>query len=543
MIKQSKMKIKQLYKSTWAYVAVLCAFALSMTFSSCDAAFDLDEDPGRSQLAVLPYESEAELELAVTGIYNRFHRALWMTTAWVSGWGGDDLTTHRASNKADFREYDQRAVTLGNARTSGTWNGLYQVVRAANTVLVNAAETDLPDRQAQDQLVGEAYFLRGYSFHHLARVFGRIPLVQGIVPDLEISCATQEEVYQQIESDYLMAESLLPVASNLGATRPNKGTARAFLSRLYMDWAGYPIKDNAKYAQAASSAKQVIDNAASHGFGLVPDMASLYTLAGSQNMEGVFTLSHCAPCNHANRKTGKLGLPGDFGGWQESFAEIRFFEDFPEGPRKEATYHTQVPLDASGKVTANVAGAATFVPWTEFKDQQNPVFRKIVGPFEDNVFNDFQTSRSDYIMRYAEVLLTYAEASGRSGSVSDAAWEALNMVRRRAEGLPPDTPDGRVDLNSGDIAELAYTERKWELAGEYLRWYDLVRMERVQEALSNRDPRVSIGTVFDANGNGTPTPLTAPSNPILGSLGTDNYFHQVPPDEVLQLPNLANCNN
>ncbi|MEM6803924.1 MAG: RagB/SusD family nutrient uptake outer membrane protein, partial [Bacteroidota bacterium] len=347
------------------------------------------------------------------------------------------------------------------------------------------------------------------------------------------------QVYAQIESDYTMAESMLPVSSNVGATRPNKGTARAFLSRLYMDWAGYPLNDNGKYALAASSAKQVIDNAGNHGFALVPDMGTLYTLAGAQNNEGVFTLSHCQPCGQPNRKMGKLGLPGDFGGWQESFAEIRFFEDFPEGPRKEATYHTQIPLDADGRVTQDVANAASFVPWTEFKDQQNPIFRKIVGPFEDNIFNGFQNSRADYIMRYAEVLLTYAEATGRSGGSSDDAWEALNMVRRRSEGLAVTAADPSVDLTSGDLAELAYTERKWELAGEYLRWYDLVRMERVQEALGNRNPRVSIGTVFDANGVGTPTPLTEPSNPIKGSLGTDNYFHPIPPDEIAQLPNLG----
>lgn len=538
MLKIKNMKTGNIFKSTRTYLAIFAGLVLSLSFSACDTAFDLDEDPGRSQLAVLPYESQAELELAVTGAYNRMWAALRMTTAWVSAWGGDDLTTHRASNKADFREYDQRAVSLGNARTRNTWSGVYRAIRAANTVLVNAAETDLPDRVAQDQLVGEAHFIRGYLFLHMARIHGRIPLVTGIIPDFEIGLASQEEVYAQIESDLTKAEAMLPVSSTLGATRPNSGSARAMLARLYMHWAGYPVNDNSKYADAASSAKKVIDNASSHGFALVPDMNTLYTLAGSQNAEGVFTLAHCQPCGLGNRKTGKLGLPGDFGGWQESFAEIRFFEDFPEGPRKDATYHREVPLDGNGKVTQDVANAASFVPWTEFKDQQNPVFKKITGPFEDNIFNGFQNSRSDYIMRYAEVLLTYAEAAGRAGNETGAAWEALNMVRRRSEGLPSDKPDESVDLTSGDLAELAFTERKWEFAGEYLRWYDLVRMERVQDALSNRNPQVSIGTAFDASGAATPIPLTEASNPILGSLGTDNYFHPLPPDEVLQLPNL-----
>ncbi len=529
---------RNIYQTGKAIIALLAIGILGLTNMNCEQ-FDLEEEPGDSRLAVLPYESLAELELGVTGIYGRMQRAFWMTTAFVYGWAGDDLTTHRASNKADFREYDQRAVSLGNARTRNTWFAVYRAIRATNNVLVNAAETNLADRVAQDQLVGEAHFLRAIFFHHMTRIHGRIPLPLDIVPDLEIGLATQDEIYRQIESDLLKAESMLPAKSNLGATRPNAGSARAFLARLYLDWAGFPMKDNSKYADAASSAKQVIDNADNHGFALVPDMATLYTLDGSANSEGVFTIAYCQPCGLANRKTGKLGLPGDFGGWQESFAEIRFFEDFPEGPRKDATYHTAIPLDANGKVTPDVANAASFIPWTEFKDQQNPVFRKITGPFEDNIFNGFQNSRSDYYMRYAEVLLIYAEAAGRSGSVSPDAWEAMNMVRRRANGLPVDTPDPSVDLTDGDIAELAYTERKWEFAGEYQRWPDLVRMERVEEALGNRNPQVSVGTAFDSDGNPSPKPLTEASNPILGSLGTDNYFHPLPPDEVAQLPNLS----
>ncbi|MEM9848258.1 MAG: RagB/SusD family nutrient uptake outer membrane protein [Bacteroidota bacterium] len=533
------MNHQNIFKLLKSKLALFVLLTMSMSFWGCQQ-FDLDEDPGQSQLAVLPYESLSELDLGVTGAYDRMWAGLRMTTAWASAWGGDDMTTHRASNKADFREYDQRAVTNGNARTRGTWNGVFAAIRAANTVLVNAEGIDLPERAEQDRLIGEAHFIRAYCYHHLLRVFEELPIITGVVPDFEITLSSRAEVFQQIESDYLAAESLLPTSSNLGATRPNSGSARAFLARLYMDWAGYPTNDNSKYAQAASSAKQVIDNASSHGFALVPDMATLYTLAGAANTEGVFTLSHCQPCNRGNRKTGKLGLPNDFGGWQESFAEIRFFEDMPENYRKEVTYHTEVPANAGGnRAVADPSTAAQFIPWTEFTDQQNPIFAKITGPWQDDIFNGFQNSRADYIMRYAEVLLTYAEASGRSGSVSGDAWEALNMVRRRSEALPVDQSNADVDLTSGDIAEIAYTERKWELAGEYLRWYDLVRMERVEEALSNRNPQVSVGTTYDAEGKGTPTPLTEASNPIKGSLGTDNYFAPIPPDEILQLPGLG----
>jgi len=224
------MNSKYINKSFKILTTTLGIFLMSFIFYSCDP-FDIDEDPGLSQLAVLPYESLSELDLAVTGAYDRMWAGLRMTTAWVSAWGGDDLTTHRASNKADFREYDQRLVTSGNARTRGTWRGVFAAIRAANTVLVNAAETDLPERAEQDRLVGEAHFIRAYSYHHLIRVFEQLPIIKDVTPDFDITLSSREAVFGQIESDYQMAESLLPMSSNPGATRPNKGSANAFLAR------------------------------------------------------------------------------------------------------------------------------------------------------------------------------------------------------------------------------------------------------------------------------------------------------------------------
>ncbi|UBM59346.1 RagB/SusD family nutrient uptake outer membrane protein [Marinilongibacter aquaticus] len=474
---------------------------------------DLKEDPSISRLAPGSYSNQAELELGVTGLYSQLANMASMTTFMVSGWGGDDITTHRVSNKADFREYDQRAVSPLNARSATNWKNIYSTVRAANSVITNSEGLELPDQDVQNRLVGEAYFLRALVYFHLTRIFGEIPLHLTVDPQVDLPKSSQVEVYQQIESDFKMAESLLPtIYPNVqpGAPRPNKGSAKAFLARLYLDWAGFPVKDNSKYALAASTAKEVIDNSASYGFGLVQDLESLWTIGNRFNDESIFTIVYSVANGLSNRKFGKLGHPTDKLGWQETFAEIRYFEDFPDQARKAATYR----LDYD---------------WEDFTDQANPVFKKIVGPEGDIPLEDYNSDRNDYLMRYAEVLLIYAEASGRSGNVTPDAWEALNKIRRRAEGLPFGEPNAEVDLTSGDIAELAYTERKWEFAGEYLRWPDLVRMERVKEALSNRNPRVS------KNSKGE---LLEEPNPIIGSLETDNYFAPLPQNEVTLNPNL-----
>ena len=537
------MKTRNIYKSFKAHLSILAVVALAVTFIGCEQ-FDLDEDPAGSQLQVVTYSSMPQLELGVTGIYGKLNKAAWMSTFYVNGWSGDDITTHVASNKADFREYDQRFITPENSRTQTNWNGVYEMIRAANTVLNSIEGVTLsdPDPSKQERLVGETYFLRAIMFNHLMRIHGRIPLVLEVDPFQQPGLATQLEVFEQIESDLLQAESRLPEKSQyVGSTTPSKGTARAFLARLYMDWAGFPLKDNSKYAAAAGMAKQVIDNAGAHGFGLEPDLAKLWSLDGRFTQEGVFTIAYSNSAgNLTNRKMGKLGLPSDPGlnGWQETFAEIRFFEDMPEGVRKDATYFAELPVADNGAI--NVDNPTKMLRWEEFKDQQNPIFRKIVGELADGDWSQFQTLRSDLYMRYAEVLLIYAEASGEAGSAGADAWEALNKVHRRAQGLPIDTPDAS-DLTSGDgtIQDLAFTERKWEFAGEFIRWNDLVRKEKVQEALGDRDPRVSIGTAYDENGVGTPKPLTTAQNPILGSLGTDNYYAPIPQQEIEQNPNLG----
>ena len=107
------MKARNFYKTLKVHLMVLVVAASAVTFHSCQ----LDEEPGNSQLAVLPYKSLAELELGVNGIYGQLRQTAWMTTFYVNGWSGDDMTTHRASNKADFRQYDQRFVTADNSRT------------------------------------------------------------------------------------------------------------------------------------------------------------------------------------------------------------------------------------------------------------------------------------------------------------------------------------------------------------------------------------------------------------------------------------------
>ena len=492
------------------YVAIII-FGTLIGFWGCT----LEENPSEARLAPESLNSEAALEAATAGMYRRFTASMQWAHAWMRSYGGDDLTTHSGKNKQGFRDADRMEMSSLTPGVANGYTNPYRTIKEANNIIAIRSNIKGGNADAINYMVGEAYFLRAFCYFHLVRTFGRVPLLLStdIPANTELGRSDLLEIYTQIEKDFLEAEKLLPMKypGTRAAIRPNKGSARGLLAKLYMHWAGWPLKDNSKYAMAASKAKSVIDNASEHGFALVQDMGTLWSIADKNrlNSEIVFGLGHNRPLSgrYSNRHAGRVGYPGDVRGWSEIFAEIAFFNDFPEGLRKEKTFRRTVEF--RGKT----------IHWRDFRDEAHPMFLKVTGYQNEIATNNSVTSMTTYCMRYADLLLYYAEAVGRSGGDTPDAWEALNKVRRRAKGLPVDSKDASVDLNSGDLAELAYTERKWELAGEFRRWDDLTRMERVAEALKNRSDEELVG-------------------PVTGDTSPSNYFAKIPESELTKAPQL-----
>ncbi|WP_242206084.1 RagB/SusD family nutrient uptake outer membrane protein [Aestuariivivens insulae] len=499
-------------KISWFKIGSIVLSTLMMV-----ACSDLDENPGEVQLDPTSLSSDAALDALVTGMYRKLQNNAKWSGFFIAGYGGDDITTHSGSNKIGFRHSDWRIQTPDSERLTDAYTGCYNAITIANTA-IDAKDNIKGDAATIDRLIGEAYFMRAFAYLHLTRTYGRIPIQLKSNSNEALLRASFEEIYVQIESDLKAAENLLPnVYPGIPAVgvRPNKGSAKAFLSRLYMHWAGYPLKDAGKYALAAAKAKEVIDNAGTYGFALSDDFRGLWTEAGRfSHSEGVFTMVGCAyDCGIGNRTTGRLGLPAEAGGWTETFGEIAFFEDFEATAQTDGTeqrFNDTYILETIPN-GSNPVGAE----WETWSDP-HPILRKVVGG-DWSAVNTTNNDINRYFMRYAEVLLNYAEASGRLGNETADAWEALNKVRRRAGAT--------TDLLTGDLAELAFTERKWEFAGEYERWHDLVRMERVKEALENRSPDETVDVL-----NGT-VPATS---------GEYFYFSPIPQSEIDKAPQLAN---
>lgn len=450
--------------------------------------------------------NENGLTAALAGTYKP------LTSTWGSGlgnsstqavlMGSDDLTTHKASNKADFREFDQFKVAQQNGRLPFVWSGAYKSIQGSNNIIANYEKAS-GDPVNINQIAGEAFFLRAYNYFWIVRLWGKAPLVLDTQTFdeaiLSVNSATELEIYTQIIADLQKAETLLSDMKPKPG-RVNKGSAKAVLAQVYLQMAGWPLKDNSKYALAASKAKEVIDNEATYGFGLMDNFIDLWpsaTINNDGNKEEVFALTFWGgQWYNGNAVYGLSAMPGEDSGWDDYMSEITFFNDFPAQVRKDVTFET-VSHDG--------------IPWTEFATKR-PYFKKLQGTKAD-----WLNAISLPLVRMAEVYFIYAEAQIMStGNTSDAsALEALNKIVRRAYGLPLDTPDATVDYKSATQKQIVQ-EKAWEFAGEYCRWFDLIRLQMVEEVTAKKDPN------------------------DLQPLGAITYYLPLPATETLANPNLAN---
>ena len=448
-------------------------------------------------------QNETGLTAALAGTYKP------LTYTWNSGlgnastqavlMGGDDLTTHKASNKADFREFDQFTVAQQNGRLPFIWGGAYKSIQGANNIIANY-ENATGNAAAIQQIAGEAFFLRAYNYFWIVRLWGEGPLLldSHIFTEevLSVESSSTAELYEQIISDLQRAEELLS-DTKPAPGRANKGSAKAVLAEVYLQMTGFPINDASKYALAAAKAKEVLDNEDAYGFALADNFADLWNVEADTKSEEVFALNFWAgEWWNGNAVYGSPARPGDEGGWDDYFAEITFFEEFPEGVRKEETFMTDLGDTLS---------------WENFATGR-PYYQKLQGSK-----NDWLNAISLPLERLAETYLVFAEAQvmATNNPSDPEALEAVNKIIRRANGLPMNTSAPSVDLTAVP-QERIIQEKAWEFAGEYTRWFDLVRLQMVEDVLAKKNPD------------------------DLQPVGTIQYFHPLPASETLANPNLKN---
>ena len=356
------------------------------------------------------------------------------------------------------------------------WTGQFRGVNYANQVLTNVPPITM-NEDLKARLLAEAKFFRAYHYFNLVRVFGGVPIYEGLPEgaieerQYNIPRNTVDEVYNLIISDFTEAAEDLPISYPISETgRATKGAATGFLAKV------------ALYRQDFALALAATDEMAGFGYDLFPDYYQLFRPENEYNVESVFEIQSTADgnCQAASQYGQVQGVRGQYGfGFNSPTEDL--VNAYEEGDVRE---------DASILFVGETTPEGDLI--TAGNDPSNPIrySQKAYVREADHQRNNCNQNAdiNIKILRYAEILLINAEANNELGNTA-AGLDNLNQVRRRA-GL-----DDVAFTDQEELRQAIWRERRVELALEGDRFFDLVRQGRAAEVLS------ASGTQFTAGVN------------------------------------------
>jgi len=550
-----------------------CLFAASVLTTTTSCSDFLDEDPKGQMSEANVFKSQADLDASIHTIYEKLNQTQSWTNPMYPQWQGDDMTANPSSNKQAVAALDVFSSDGENKGVKDAWSQHFALIKACNWVIENASKTPTSQEEINIAL-GNAHFWRAYAYFYMVRIFGPLPMVVTTDPSAtNVAPSSVEEIYNLIVEDLKKAEGWLPTSYSQAPRNHDgvdawvtKQATQATLSAVYMAMAGYPLnKGKEYYALAAAKAKEVIDANGTYGFYNDPVWNHVYSMGHNYNKETILGIDNnwnSGSWDHDSELTSCCRFEGlGDGGWGDAWGEIAFWKRYPEGPRKDAVYAPKITfqdgatitkvcnwwdLDAEGKPVVE-AYHPMFAIYTVNCDGDNLAKEKF-APYnylEPN-YTNMTNGRRHRLIRYAEVLLWYAESAARSGGDLAKAKEYLREVRKRAVNdvenvtLSDGTKVAIANMTADQLAEACYIEHGWEVAGQ---WTQMVTRRadefRMNELKKNFDYRVANKPVVVAVENGKEY-TAKESVPVVKSTwaGDESIYLPYPTTEVEKNPNL-----
>lgn len=433
-----------------------------------------------------------------------------------------------------------QAVIMYNGSVSASnvptdfWNTPYANIRRVNLLLKKLPSTPL-SAPMQQRMAGEARFLRAWFYHELMVTFGGVPLVGDTVYQIENipnqARNTFEETVNYIVSELDAVSNILPAPDAYAEQdfgRVTRGACLALKARVLLYAAsplfnggaettdaelkkvmGYPDYSVTRWEQAAVAAKTLIDlgyyelykdNATAAGYGFYQvflkrkldnkqEYIFAWNRAGNKDFENYY--------NPPSRGGAKTSMPTHNlvmafpmkNGKMPLEAGSGYDLQAPYANREPRFYYTIIYNDAL--YYNNTGGSKQKVNTSNdnnpdgFNDNATGYYSRKMCDENISANSSFNTERGWPLIRYAEMVLSYAEALNESGQTA-AALAPLKEIRDRA-GIEPGT-DGNygIDPNMGKDAMRAFiqNERRIELAFEDHRWDD-IRRWKIAVAINN----------------------------------------------------------
>jgi hypothetical protein len=515
------------------------------------------------------FTSQEELILAVNGIYSS------MAISPSDGMPYNTTIDATTDINWDRNTSGLQAIGRGNQDSNSDyaaslWSSFYKLIARCNFILDNAEKVkDVTTPAIYARSIAEARFGRAYAYQNLIELYGGVPLVTKILAlnEAQLPRNTKEEVLTFVLNEFEEASKDLPVtyaAADVG--RATRGAALALKARAALF--------NGKWDIAAAASKAVMDL---NTYALHASFGELFTYNGQNSKEVILSLqylktakkTHSVPRNLLSRngqgtankvpsqslvdsyectdgltidksplynpakpflnRDPRLGLTVALPG--STYFNFQF--ETHKDSLKCWNYNTTPATRVDNQDAINAFASFTGYCWRKYVDITDKV--------------DVTTSELNIIVvRYAEVLLTYAEAKIESGTVDESVYAAINSVRQRPGVNMPAIPSG---LSVAELRSIVRKERMYELAMEGLRLFDIRRWKIAEQVMAGpfygRIPKglLAAAPVIDANGiaNYSNVPNRADMRVIETRLFNPNrdYLWPIPNIETVTNPKLT----
>jgi hypothetical protein len=456
------------------------AATVVLSATSCKKYLDLNiENPNRLEERAFWRDANDAME-GINAVYGNFYRNGAPYSRWLPFYmdvRSDDGYSTTPWN--ELRSIGELNITDYNFEVNGdTWGHHWRGVYRANQVLTNVPSIQM-DEAMKSRILGEAKFLRALYYYNLISIWGNIPLIlTPSTPTDKPSQASMAEVWAQIEKDLTEAAAVLPTAytgDNIG--RATRGAAYGYLARAHMQ--------QRKWQQAADALQWLVTGPGAAIYSLVPNYQDNFLHTTENNSESVFEVQfkmrpentgEDAPTSNVGTSRPPFFAPPGHGfndaNMRRWVLNVFHQERTATGARDPRLAVTALydSTDVRGPEFTMVYGS-TFASKNYNADVRNRVwYRKYLDDyFRTNQFEVFNSPINFRALRYADVLLMYAEALNNLNRTGDA-YQYVNRVRRRA-GLN----DLTAGMSQAQFQAQIEHERITELTGESVRWNDLAR--------------------------------------------------------------------
>ncbi len=478
-------------------LAVLAGISLT---TSCNDF--LTEDVRGSENLDTYFSTPEEVETYVGGCYYQIAKGggWWQiyNTWLISDMTTDDLWDGNTSQDDGYQDVTH---FMPNGYTNGIlqnfWGARYQGITTCNLGLERIPNVNM-DENLRKRRLAEVRFLRAFFYFDLVRNFGGVPIMTEYAnTGAGVERSSQEECYKFIEDELKLAIPDLPERTQLAAAdlgRATKGAALGILGKAQLY--------QAKWAEAKATLKEIID---SGEYRLLANFGDVWSINHNNSEESLFEVQQAyggdtySLGGSLTVVTGCRNGVGDGWSWGQPTADLEnAFIAAGDTERLKWTIIKTMCTEIAGENqfskfvqnNSNVCGIgdakykeymSTF-GWTNLdyyrgyiidpaQHKSARIIRKYFVPLEDRpeIYNIDKIPLNHRVLRYADVLLMYAEACAETGDNSQAQW-ALNLVRNRVN-LPDVTSTGT------ELRDAIRAERRLELAHEQCRLYDLRRWD------------------------------------------------------------------